>query len=56
MLVFRLVRSLLYGIPGVEPEILAIVIALFLAAALAAGFLPARRAALVDPMDALRME
>ncbi len=56
MLVFRLVRSLLYGIPGVEPEILAIVIALFLAAALAAGFLPARRADLVDPMDALRME
>jgi predicted lysophospholipase L1 biosynthesis ABC-type transport system permease subunit len=55
-LVFRLVRSLLFGIQGVEPAILAAVIALFLASALAAGFLPARRAASIDPMDALRME
>ncbi|MGD1071993.1 MAG: ABC transporter permease [Bryobacteraceae bacterium] len=55
-LVFRLVRSLLFGILGVEPAILAMVIALFLASALAAGFLPARRAASIDPMDALRME
>jgi ABC-type lipoprotein release transport system permease subunit len=55
-LVFRLVRSLLFGIQGVEPAILAAVIALFLLSALAAGFLPARRAASIDPMEALRME
>jgi ABC-type antimicrobial peptide transport system permease subunit len=56
VLVFRFVRSLLYGIEGVGPGILVMVAALFVAAALAAGFVPARRAAAVDPMDALRVE
>ncbi|MES1261884.1 MAG: FtsX-like permease family protein, partial [Acidobacteriota bacterium] len=56
VLVSRLVRTLLYGIQGVEPGTLAMVVALLLASALAAGFVPARRAASVDPMEALRME
>ncbi len=56
VLTLRVVRSLLYGITGVSPAILAGVIALFLGAAFVAGFLPARRAASVDPMDALRVE
>ncbi|MES1262606.1 MAG: FtsX-like permease family protein, partial [Acidobacteriota bacterium] len=56
VLVSRLVRTLLYGIQGVEPGTLALVVMLLLASALAAGFVPARRAASVDPMEALRME
>jgi predicted permease len=56
VLSFRVVRSLLYGIETVEPSTVAIVPALFIAAALAAGFVPARRAASVDPMEALRTD
>jgi ABC-type antimicrobial peptide transport system permease subunit len=52
----REVRGLLYGVNGIEPELLLAVAALFVSVALMAGFLPARRAASVDPMDALRAE
>jgi predicted permease len=52
----REVRGLLYGVGGIEPELLLGVVALFVSVALIAGFLPARRAASVDPMDALRAE
>jgi ABC-type antimicrobial peptide transport system permease subunit len=40
----------------VDPPVILTVTGLFLAAAAAAAFLPARRAASVDPMDALRAD
>lgn len=52
----RAIRSLLYGVQGIDVATMLMVTALFLAAAGAAAFLPARRAASIDPMDALRSE
>lgn len=50
----RLVQKLLYGVPTLDVTVTLGVIALFLAAAALAAFLPARRAASIDPMAALR--
>jgi len=52
----RLIQRLLYGTQAVDPSVTLIVVALFLTAAIAAAFLPARRAASVDPMEALRSD
>ena len=52
----RVIQKLLFGIRTVDPSVILIVATLFLAAAIAAGFLPARRAASVDPMEALRAD
>jgi predicted permease len=52
----RVIQKLLYGIQAVDPSVMLSVAALFLAAAVAAAFLPVRRAAAVDPMEALRSE
>jgi putative ABC transport system permease protein len=52
----ELVQSLLYGVEPTDPLALAGGTGLLLAAALAAAYLPARRAAAVDPMNALRHE
>jgi ABC-type antimicrobial peptide transport system permease subunit len=41
--------------PG-DPVALAVAVAILLAAALAAGYLPARKAARIDPMCAVRHE
>jgi predicted permease len=51
-----LIRKLLYGIQVVDPAVILLVTGLFLLSAAAAAFLPARRAASVDPMTALRSE
>jgi ABC-type antimicrobial peptide transport system permease subunit len=51
-----LLRSLLYGVTGADPLTFGGVAALALATALLAGYLPARRAAQVDPMRSLRSE
>jgi ABC-type antimicrobial peptide transport system permease subunit len=52
----RLLTNLLYGLPASDPATYAAVCALFLLVAAAAAWLPARRAARLDPMKALRTE
>jgi putative ABC transport system permease protein len=52
----RFMRSLLYGIGPNDPLTLAFVVVLFALVALAACYVPARRAMGVDPMVALRYE
>ena len=50
----RALQSLLYEIEGMPPAVVAIVVAGLAAVAMAAGLVPAHRAARVDPMEALR--
>ncbi|HXJ94835.1 MAG TPA: ABC transporter permease [Terriglobia bacterium] len=52
----RLLVRLVQGVRAVEPLPFALMIAVLIAAALFASFLPARRASRVDPMIALRQE
>jgi ABC-type lipoprotein release transport system permease subunit len=47
---------MLFGITPAQPAVFALSAAVLAVAALAAGWLPARRASLVDPMVALRHE
>ncbi len=50
------IQSLLFGIRPAEPGVIATASAIFLAASILAGVLPARRAASIDPITALRHE
>ncbi len=49
-------RSLLFGLEGHDPFVFTLSVLLLALVALAAGFIPARRAAQVDPMHALRYD
>jgi putative ABC transport system permease protein len=52
----RAVASLLFGVKPLDPTSLAAAVVVLLAVAAVAAWLPARRAAAVDPMEALRTE
>jgi ABC-type antimicrobial peptide transport system permease subunit len=52
----RLMASLLYGVPARDPGTFAVVASMLAMVGLLATWLPARRAARVDPMAALRHE
>jgi ABC-type antimicrobial peptide transport system permease subunit len=52
----RLMSSLLFGIGPIDPIAYGAAFTVVIAAALLASYLPARRAANVDPIDTLRAE
>ncbi|HEY3885045.1 MAG TPA: FtsX-like permease family protein, partial [Vicinamibacterales bacterium] len=52
----RYVKSFLYGVTPNDPAAIAISVALLLAAGLVAGYAPARRAARIDSLSAIRSE
>ena len=52
----RLMSSLLFGVHPVDLATYSVATAALIAAAVAASWVPSRRAAAVDPIEALRME
>ena len=52
----RLIANQLYGVKTYDPMILGLAVFVLAVCALLAGFIPARRAASIEPMEALRAE
>jgi ABC-type antimicrobial peptide transport system permease subunit len=52
----RLLKSFVFGVSTLDPLVLVVAAVLVLLLAMAASLLPARRAASIDPMKALRAE
>ncbi|HTA71766.1 MAG TPA: ABC transporter permease [Bryobacteraceae bacterium] len=51
----RVMKAMLFHVSATDPATFAGIAILFLAVAMAASYIPARRAARIDPMDALRV-
>lgn len=56
LILVRLIRTMLYGLKPWDPVSVAAAAGLLFAVSLVAGYVPARRASRVQPMDALRHE
>ena len=56
LLSMRFIRSLLFGVKPSDPAALIFAAAMLLVISVLAGYVPARRATKVDPMEALRYE
>jgi predicted permease len=56
LLIARLIRNQLYGVQVYDPVTMGVVITTLVVIALLSAWLPARRAAKIDPMEALRYE
>jgi ABC-type antimicrobial peptide transport system permease subunit len=52
----RAASSLLYGLKGHDPVVFTLSVLVLILVALGAGYIPARRASRVDPIQALRYE
>jgi putative ABC transport system permease protein len=52
----RVLAGMLYGVHPADPTTFAAIVALVLVIALTASYIPARRAARIDPTEALRAE
>jgi ABC-type antimicrobial peptide transport system permease subunit len=52
----RAIESILFGVPKHDPVTILVSVFIFLIVSGAAAFIPARRAARLDPMRALRYE